>query len=144
MDASKHLRPELYQYIPNSYADNPVFPKLFNRNVLMHSSVLVSCQYLYPGDELTVDYRLGPDLPKSYIPEWYAHVDIDGARSRLEGSPRKDHTNIVTKDNDSGNGTNNSGENGSVDGSENSVETKVKTANTSKRSSSTSFKVVQR
>ena len=120
----------------------------------MHSSVLISCQYLYPGDELTVDYRLGPDLPKSYIPSWYAHVDIDGARSRLEGSPRRDDTNIVTGSNGSDTGGDICDNIGASDSSDNTgasshsgiptTGTNKDKVDTSTNSNSSSFKVVQR
>ena len=111
----------------------------------MHSSVLISCQYLYPGDELTVDYRLGPDLPKSYIPSWYAHVDIDGARSRLEGSPRRDDTNIVTGSNGSDTGGDSSDNTGASSHSGiPTTGTNKDKVDTSTNSNSSSFKVVQR
>ena len=82
------LPPALRPFIPNSYALPPRYSRLLNRQILMHSSLLVACQYLYPGDELTVDYRLGPDIPPELIPPWYGHVDLEGARSRLSSAPR--------------------------------------------------------
>lgn len=66
----------------------PQFPWLINRSILMHSSIVIACCYIKPGDELYVDYRLGPDLPAHMVPSWYRHVDSDGARSRLSSSPR--------------------------------------------------------
>lgn len=92
------LPSSLLQFVPNRYASPPQLPRLFNRNIAMHSSLLVACRYLAPGDELFVDYRLGPDLPSELIPAWYAHVDSDGARSRLGGTARVDSAAAVHAD----------------------------------------------
>mgnify|MGYP003386949582 CR=1 FL=1 len=81
---------DLTPFIPNQYAVQPQFPWLINRSVLMHSSLVIACSYIKPGDELYVDYRLGPDLPASMVPPWYRHVDVEGARSRLSSSPRNE------------------------------------------------------
>lgn len=81
---------ELTPFIPNEYAVKPHFPWLINRSILMHSSIVVACSYIKPGDELYVDYRLGPDLPANMVPSWYRHVDGEGARSRLSNSPRSE------------------------------------------------------
>ena len=86
----RELPAALQSYIPNTYALPPRYSRILNRHILRHSSLLIACQYLYPGDELYVDYRLGPDIPPEYIPSWYGHVDMEGARSRLASTPRTD------------------------------------------------------
>ena len=78
----------MHQYIPNTYAHPRKYPHILNRHIRMHSSIIIACQYIYPGDEIYVDYRLGPDLPIELLPAGYRHVDKVGARSRFNETPR--------------------------------------------------------
>lgn len=67
----EHLR----DFIPNKYAKKPTLAT-FDRYSWMHSIVLVSTRPLKSGDELYMDYRLGPEgTKKREKQDWYHPYD---------------------------------------------------------------------
>jgi len=65
----------LLPYLPNRYYRPPVnFLNLMKPDCLMHALVFVALRDIEDGEELFVNYRMNPSVPR---PHWYYPVDVE-------------------------------------------------------------------